>query len=89
MTTAYVLRVFTDESGAYGNHLGIVIEDEAPLMAERRQAIAAELGYSETVFFQDVEIGSGETTISAMGAVVPEKIPLAAGTMTNVTIVAR
>ena len=41
------------------------------------------------VFFQDVEIGSGETTISAMGAVVPAKIPLAAGTMTNVTIVAR
>jgi hypothetical protein len=41
------------------------------------------------VFFQDVEIGSGETTISAMGAVVPAKIPLAVGTVTNVTIVAR
>lgn len=54
MTTAQVLRVFADENGAYGNHLGIVIEDEA-LTAERRQAIAAELGYSETVFFQDVE----------------------------------
>jgi ClpP class serine protease len=53
--TAHVLRVFTDESGAFGNHLGIVIEDEAPLMRERRQAIAAELGYSETVFFQDVD----------------------------------
>ena len=41
------------------------------------------------VFFQDVEVGTGETTITAMNAVVPEKIPLAAGTMTNVTIVAR
>jgi hypothetical protein len=43
----------------------------------------------QDVFFQDVEVGSGETTISAAGAVVPEKIPLAPGTMTNVTIVAR
>jgi hypothetical protein len=43
----------------------------------------------QDVFFQDVEIGSGETTISVPGAVVPEKIPLEAGTMTNVTIVAR
>ena len=32
-----------------------MIEDEAALTAERRQAIAAELGYSETVFFQDVK----------------------------------
>lgn len=43
----------------------------------------------QDVFFQDVEVGSGETTISAAGAVVPEKIPLAPGTMTTVTIVAR
>jgi hypothetical protein len=43
----------------------------------------------QDVFFQDVELGSGETTVSAMGAVVPEKIPLVAGTMTTVTIVAR
>jgi hypothetical protein len=43
----------------------------------------------QEVFFPDVEIGSGETTISAMGAVVPDRIPLVAGTMTNVTIVVR
>jgi predicted PhzF superfamily epimerase YddE/YHI9 len=53
--TAHVLRVFTDDSGAYGNHLGIVIEGESALTQGRRQAIATELGYSETVFFQDVE----------------------------------
>jgi predicted PhzF superfamily epimerase YddE/YHI9 len=57
MTTAHVLRVFTDENGAYGNPLGIVIED-APLPRERRQAIAAQLGYSETVFIQDVATAS-------------------------------
>jgi predicted PhzF superfamily epimerase YddE/YHI9 len=54
VTPAYVLRVFTDESGAYGNHLGVVVEGDTPLTPERRQAIASELGYSETVFFQDV-----------------------------------
>jgi hypothetical protein len=43
----------------------------------------------QDVFFPDVEIGTGETTISAMGAVVPARIPLVAGTMTNVSIVVR
>jgi hypothetical protein len=43
----------------------------------------------QDVYFQDVEVSSSETTISAMDAVVPAKIPLSAGTMTNVTIVAR
>jgi len=43
----------------------------------------------QDVFFQDVEIATSETTISAMDSVVPAKIPLEAGTMTNVTIVAR
>lgn len=43
----------------------------------------------QEVFFQDVEIGNGKTTISAAGAVVPAEIPLEAGTITNVTIVAR
>jgi predicted PhzF superfamily epimerase YddE/YHI9 len=57
MTLAYVLRVFTDESGTYGNPLGVVVEDE-PLTQERRQTIATELGYSETVFFQDMATAS-------------------------------
>ncbi|MEI6251703.1 MAG: PhzF family phenazine biosynthesis isomerase [Mycobacteriaceae bacterium] len=43
-----VLRVFTDAAGNFGNPLGVV--DAAAVPAVRRQAIAAELGYSETVF---------------------------------------
>ncbi len=43
-----VLRVFTDADGNFGNPLGIV--DAATAPAPRRQAIATELGYSETVF---------------------------------------
>ncbi|MFD4265055.1 PhzF family phenazine biosynthesis protein [Rhodococcus sp. NPDC058481] len=45
-----VVRVFTDANGHYGNALGIV--DAALAPAERRQGIAAELGFSETVFVE-------------------------------------
>ncbi len=43
-----VVRVFTDETGQFGNPLGIVEADAVPV--GRRQAVATELGYSETVF---------------------------------------
>jgi predicted PhzF superfamily epimerase YddE/YHI9 len=49
MTAVRVLRVFTDQAGESGNPLGVV-RDAAELTRERRQAIASELGYSETVF---------------------------------------
>src|SRR3954465_1681659 len=57
MTLAHVLRVFTDENGSHGNPLGVVVKG-GPWTRERRQAIATELGYSETVFFQDVATAS-------------------------------
>ncbi len=43
-----VLRVFTDQDGRFGNPLGVV--DAATVEPADRQRIAAELGYSETVF---------------------------------------
>lgn len=52
MTTVRVLRVFLDETGGGGNLLGVV-RNAALINATRRQEIAAELGYSETVFVQD------------------------------------
>src|SRR5690606_37150695 len=42
------------ESGRFGNPLGVVLDAE-DLGTERRQEIAAELGFSETVFVDDVE----------------------------------
>lgn len=54
-TTVHVLRVFTDEGGNHGNLLGVVLET-AGLDEMRRQAIAAELGYSETVFVEDIAL---------------------------------
>jgi len=43
-----VLRVFTDDNGAFGNPLGVV--DSAAVAPADRQRIATELGYSETIF---------------------------------------
>jgi len=51
MTAVRVLRVFTDETGGSGNLLGVV-RDAGEIAQPRRQAIAAELGYSETVFIE-------------------------------------
>ena len=53
MVEVHVVRVFSNASGAYGNPLGVVL-DTAGLDDARRQAIAAELNYSETVFVDDV-----------------------------------
>lgn len=57
MATLHVLRVFTGEAGEWGNPLGVFL-DGAEVPAERRQAVAAELGYSETVFVDDRERGA-------------------------------
>ena len=51
-----VLRVFTDADGRFGNPLGVV--DAAAVPAHRRQALATELGYSETVFIDLPTAGS-------------------------------
>ncbi|WP_179468718.1 PhzF family phenazine biosynthesis protein [Mycolicibacterium vinylchloridicum] len=56
-----VLRVFTDACGNFGNPLGVV--DAATVAAGERQRVAAELGYSETIFI-DVP-NSGSTTAHA------------------------
>lgn len=52
----HVLKVFTGVGGAGGNPLGVFL-DAAGWTAERRQSIAADLGFSETVFVSDAERG--------------------------------
>ncbi|MGB3352777.1 MAG: PhzF family phenazine biosynthesis protein [Mycobacterium sp.] len=51
-----VLRVFTDRDGRFGNPLGVV--DAATVDPADRQRIAAELGYSETIFVTLPEAGT-------------------------------
>lgn len=48
-----VVRVFTDERGTNGNELGIVSSSQAT--ARREQDIAAALGFSETVFVDELD----------------------------------
>lgn len=57
MTDVHVLRVFTDADGNHGNHLGVLLNTAAMSDAER-QSVAAALGYSETVFVDDVATAS-------------------------------
>jgi predicted PhzF superfamily epimerase YddE/YHI9 len=52
----HVLRVFVNEDGEWGNPLGVFLDgDQVPDSA--RQAVAAELGFSETVFVDDQDSG--------------------------------
>jgi predicted PhzF superfamily epimerase YddE/YHI9 len=52
MARLHVLRVFTDEAGQWGNPLGVFL-DGAEVPEESRQAVARELGFSETVYVED------------------------------------
>jgi predicted PhzF superfamily epimerase YddE/YHI9 len=56
-----VLRVFTDAHGGFGNELGIVTSGGNS--RGREQAIARELGFSETVFVDAVSEGAAEIRI--------------------------
>ncbi|HEX6868754.1 MAG TPA: PhzF family phenazine biosynthesis protein [Candidatus Limnocylindrales bacterium] len=58
MTELHVLRVFVGPDGRGGNPLGVFV-DGAAIAPDRRQAIAAELGFSETVFVDDIDAGTG------------------------------
>jgi predicted PhzF superfamily epimerase YddE/YHI9 len=53
-----VLRVFCAPDGGYGNELGVVRDGSALPKSAERQAFAAELGFSETVFVDDPERGA-------------------------------
>ena len=52
----HLLNVFTGVDGSYGNPLGVFL-DGAAVPAAERQRVAADLGYSETVFIDDPASG--------------------------------
>ena len=56
MPTLHLLRVFCSEDGSGGNPLGVFL-DGAEVAPELRQAVAADLGLSETVFVDDAQRG--------------------------------
>ena len=56
MPSLHVLRVFVNEDGEWGNPLGVLLDGRA-VPERQRPALAAELGFSETVFVDDRRAG--------------------------------
>jgi len=56
MSELHVLRVFCGQDGGGGNPLGVFLEGRE-VRADDRQRIAADLGFSETVFVDDARHG--------------------------------
>jgi predicted PhzF superfamily epimerase YddE/YHI9 len=56
VTDLHVLRVFCDDDGSGGNQLGVFL-DGGSVREAVRQAVAADLGYAETVFVDDAGLG--------------------------------
>ena len=56
MSRLHVLKVFVGEGGAGGNPLGMFL-DGGEVPEGDRQAVAADLGFSETVFVEDASEG--------------------------------
>jgi predicted PhzF superfamily epimerase YddE/YHI9 len=56
MAELHVLRVFCDAEWSHGNPLGVFL-DGGEVPEGRRQAVAKELGFSETVFVDDAVSG--------------------------------
>jgi PhzF family phenazine biosynthesis protein len=56
MPQLHLLRVFCADDGSGGNPLGVFLRG-AQVPRERRQAVAADLGLSETVFVDDADRG--------------------------------
>jgi predicted PhzF superfamily epimerase YddE/YHI9 len=57
MPELHVVRVFANEDGGWGNPLGVFLNG-ASVPRPERQRVAADLGYSETVFLDDPERGA-------------------------------
>jgi predicted PhzF superfamily epimerase YddE/YHI9 len=52
--TPYFLRVFTDQSGKYGDLASVVIDEGHYIPDKKRQEMARELNTGETIFINDV-----------------------------------
>jgi predicted PhzF superfamily epimerase YddE/YHI9 len=50
------IRIFTDERGKFGSTLGVVVDEQRDLDDVRRLEITRQLGYSETVFINNLSL---------------------------------
>lgn len=70
MTELHVLRVFLGPGSSGGNGLGVFVEG-AKIPKKRRQAVAADLGFAETVFVDDVSDEAARIAIFTPGTELP------------------
>ena len=70
MSLLHVLRVFGGADGRGGNPLGVFV-DGPEIEPGRRQAVAAELGFSETVFVDAIGDGAARVAIFTPAAELP------------------
>jgi predicted PhzF superfamily epimerase YddE/YHI9 len=70
MTELHVLRVFLGPDGGGGNQLGVFLDGGA-ITPDRRQAVAHELGFSETVFIDEVDGAAARIAIFTPAAELP------------------
>ena len=70
MTDLHVLRVFLGPDGGGGNPLGVFLDGGA-IAPELRQGVAHELGFSETVFVDEVDEGTARLAIFTPAAELP------------------
>lgn len=70
MTELHVMRVFLGPDGGGGNPLGVFLDGGA-IAPERRQGVAHELGFSETVFVDEVETEAARIRIFTPAAELP------------------
>jgi predicted PhzF superfamily epimerase YddE/YHI9 len=68
VTVLHVLRVFLGKDGGGGNPLGAFV-DGSSIPKKRRQGVAADLGFSETVFVDDA--ATGKIAIFTPGSELP------------------
>lgn len=50
----HTVRVFVNEKGEYGNPVGIILDEKRKVNSDERRKIAKKLGFSETVFINDL-----------------------------------
>jgi len=53
----HILRVFVNETGLFGNPVGIVIDERQEISRDDRQKITRDSGFSECVFVEDTQTG--------------------------------
>ncbi|MBI5620582.1 PhzF family phenazine biosynthesis protein [Candidatus Gottesmanbacteria bacterium] len=53
----HTLRVFVDEKGNFGNPVGVILDEKNQIDKKERQRITTGLGFSESVFINDLRIG--------------------------------